>query len=206
MLADVRDRIDENNKAMVPDEIPFEAEDGALVTAAKSGSIGAFEVLVKRHQGRILRVARRVTRNREDAEDIVQQSLQKAFGHLHTFEERSSFSTWLTRIAINEGIMCLRRRRAKAVWVDALTPSKEAALTLQIPDPSASPERSCAQRETERFLFSAINQLTPGVLSQRERPHDGTVGDGCEVSSVAWPPGVAQDAQALGDARGPIWM
>lgn len=163
MLADVRDRIDGNNKAMVPDEILFEAEDGALVTAAKSGSIGAFEVLVKRHQGRILRVARRATRNREDAEDIVQQSLQKAFGHLHKFEERSSFSTWLTRIAINEGFMCLRRRRAKAVWVDALTPSKEAALTLQIPDPSANPERSCARRETEQFLFSAINQLTPGV-------------------------------------------
>jgi RNA polymerase sigma-70 factor, ECF subfamily len=163
MLADVRDRIDENNKAMVPDEILFEAEDGALVTAAKSGSIGAFEVLVKRHQGRILRVARRVTGNREDAEDIVQQSFQKAFGHLHKFEERSSFSTWLTRIAINEGIMCLRRRRAKAVWVDALTPRKEAALTLQIPDPSANPERSYTRRETERFLFFAINQLTPGV-------------------------------------------
>jgi RNA polymerase sigma-70 factor, ECF subfamily len=105
-----------------------------------------------------------VTRNREDAEDIVQQSFQKAFGHLHKFEERSSFSTWLTRIAINEAIMCLRKnRRARAVWIDDLTPSEETALTLQIPDPSASPERSYVQQETERFLFSAINQLTPGV-------------------------------------------
>jgi RNA polymerase sigma-70 factor, ECF subfamily len=164
MLANIPDRIDENAEALVPDDILLQAEDGALVAAAKSGNIGAFEVLVKRHQGRILRVAQRVTRNREDAQDIVQQSLQKAFGHLHKFEERSSFSTWLTRIAINEAIMCLRSRRARAVWVDVLTPSEEAALTtLQIPDPSASPERNCAQRETERFLFFAINQLNPGV-------------------------------------------
>jgi RNA polymerase sigma-70 factor, ECF subfamily len=164
MLADILDRIDENDEAMVPDDILPKAGDGALVAAAKKGSIGAFEVLVKRHQGRILRIAQRVTRNREDAEDIVQQSFQKAFGHLHKFEERSSFSTWLTRIAINEAIMCLRSRRARGVWVDSLTPCKEAARTaLQIPDPSANPERSCARRETERFLFFAINQLAPGL-------------------------------------------
>jgi RNA polymerase sigma-70 factor, ECF subfamily len=163
MPADVLDRIDEIDGAIVPDDILPKAEDRVLVAAAKSGSIGAFEVLVRRHQARILRVAQRVTRNREDAEDIVQQSFQKAFGHLHKFEERSSFSTWLTRIAINEAIMCLRRHRARAVWVDALTPSKEAALTLQIPDSSASPERNYARVEIERFLFFAINQLTPGV-------------------------------------------
>src|ERR1700691_3421796 len=74
MLADVRDRIDENNKAMVPDEIPFEAEDGALVTAAKSGSIGAFGCLVKLNMGRIVNDARRVRASREDAELQVQQS------------------------------------------------------------------------------------------------------------------------------------
>ena len=169
MLADVLDRIDENNQAIVPNNILPKAEDAALVTAAKSGSIGAFEVLVKRHRGRILSVAQRVTRNREDAEDVVQQSFQKAFGHLHKFEERSSFSTWLTRIAINEATMCLRSRRTRAVRIESLTPSNEVALTtLQIPDPSQSPERSCAQRETERFLFFAINQLTPGVRTAIE--------------------------------------
>jgi RNA polymerase sigma-70 factor (ECF subfamily) len=164
MLANIPDRIDENDEALVPDDILLQTEDGALVAAAKNGSIGAFDVLVERHQGRILRIAQRVTRNREDAEDVVQQSFQKAFGHLHKFEERSSFSTWLTRIAINEAIMCMRSRRARTVSVDVLTPNKEAALTtLEIPDPSASPETRCAQRETERFLFFAINRLTPGV-------------------------------------------
>jgi RNA polymerase sigma-70 factor, ECF subfamily len=164
MLANIPDRIDENAEALVPDDILLQTEDGALVAAAKNGSIGALDVLVEHHQGRILRIVQRVTRNREDAEDVVQQSFQKAFGHLHKFEERSSFSTWLTRIAINEAIMCMRSRRARTVSVDVLTPNKEAALTtLEIPDPSASPETSCAQRETERFLFLAINLLTPGV-------------------------------------------
>ena len=164
MLADALDRIDANAEVLVPHDILLEAEDGALVAAAKNGSIGAFEVLIRRHRGRILGVAQRVTHNREDAEDIVQQSFQKAFVHLHKFEGRSSFSTWLTRIAINEAIMCLRRRRAKGLWVDVLAPSKETSRTsLQIPDPSASPETSCAQRETERFLFFAINQLAPGL-------------------------------------------
>src|ERR1700721_3901321 len=106
MLADVLHRIDENTKALVPDYILLEAEDGALVAAAKSGSTGAFEVLVKRHQGRILRIAQRVTRNREDAEDVLQQSFQKAFAHLEKFEERSSFLTWLPGFGITNVTLC----------------------------------------------------------------------------------------------------
>src|SRR5260370_7521063 len=86
-------------------------EEAALVLAAKSGDGQAFEILIERYQRRILAVARRFTRIREDADDIVQQSLQKAFVHLHKFEEKSRFSTWLTRIAINEALMLLRRRR-----------------------------------------------------------------------------------------------
>jgi hypothetical protein len=70
-----------------------------LVLAAKSGDGQAFEILIERYQRRILAVARRFTRTREDAEDIIQQSFQKAFVHLHEFEGKSSFSTWLTRIA-----------------------------------------------------------------------------------------------------------
>src|SRR6266404_5878601 len=85
--------------------------DMPLVAAAKNGNRKAFEILVKRHQQRIFFVARRMTRRREDAEDVVQQSLQKAFTHLGKFEGRSAFSTWLTRIAITEALMYLRRSR-----------------------------------------------------------------------------------------------
>ena len=135
-----------------------------LVAAARSGSSHAFEALVKRHTRRILRVAQRVIGNREDAEDIVQRSFQKAFAHLQKFEGRSSFSTWLTRIAINEALMCLRTNdRTSAVSIDELTTSEEAAPPLQIPDSGPSPELSYSQQERERILSFAMNQLTPAV-------------------------------------------
>src|SRR5260370_1987320 len=86
-------------------------EEAALVLAAKSGDGPAFEILIERYQRRVVAVVRRFTRNREDAEDVVQQSLQKAFVHLHNFKGKSRFSTWLTRIAINEALMLLRRGR-----------------------------------------------------------------------------------------------
>src|SRR5207253_2757442 len=88
------------------------AADEELVAAAKNGDELGFESLAKRHQRRIFALAFRYTRVREDAEDIVQETFRKAFVHLQKFEGKSSFSTWLTRIAINEALMTLRRRRA----------------------------------------------------------------------------------------------
>src|SRR6267143_6901909 len=85
--------------------------DGSLVAAAKRGDKQAFEGLVLRHKQRVLAVARRITNNREDAEDVVQESFNKAFLHLDAFQEKSRFSTWLTRITMNEAFMLLRRRR-----------------------------------------------------------------------------------------------
>ena len=87
------------------------AADEELVAAAKKGDELGFESLAKRHQRRIFALAFRYTRVREDAEDIVQETFKKAFVHLQKFEGKSSFSTWLTRIAINESLMSLRRRR-----------------------------------------------------------------------------------------------
>src|SRR5580692_5949804 len=85
--------------------------DGALVAAAKHGDTQAFEELVLRHKQRVLSVAQRITNNREDAEDVAQESFHKAFLHLDTFQEKARFSTWLTRIAMNEAFILLRRRR-----------------------------------------------------------------------------------------------
>jgi RNA polymerase sigma-70 factor (ECF subfamily) len=163
MTADFEDRIDDNEAASVPIGSLVGTGDMGLVAAARSGSRQAFDVLVERHARKILCVAQRVTRSREDAEDVVQQSFQKAFVHLQEFEARSSFSTWLTRIAINEALMCLRtNRRVRAVSIDQLTAGEETALALQI-DLSAGPECSCSQRERERILSFAMKQLTPGI-------------------------------------------
>jgi len=86
-------------------------EDASLVAAAKARDARAFELLVERNERKIFSTAQRITRNREDAEDVVQQSFQKAFINLQKFEGDSLFSTWLTRIAINEARMLLHRKR-----------------------------------------------------------------------------------------------
>lgn len=139
-------------------------EDPALVVGAKTGNARAFELLVQRHERKIFLLAQRVTRNREDAEDVVQQSFQKAFIHLHKFEGESLFSTWLTRIAINEALMLLRRkRRSREVPISESPTEDEIALPRDLPDLRLNPEDSCLRREQERILSAAVNELTPGT-------------------------------------------
>src|SRR2546426_582374 len=133
--------------------------DMLLVAAAKSGNRKAFEILVERHEKRIFFVARRITRTREDAEDIVQQSFQKAFTHLRKFEGRSAFSTWLTRIAITEALMFLRSSRGlREVLIDDLNGNEETTTALEVPDLSPDPEAIYSQRERVEMLSLAINE------------------------------------------------
>jgi RNA polymerase sigma-70 factor (ECF subfamily) len=144
-------------------------EEGALVVAAKSGDGHAFEILIERHQRRILAVAQRFTRIRDDAEDIVQQSFQKAFVYLYKFERRSSFSTWLTRIAINEALMSLRRSRGhREVSINDLAGNHENEPGLEIPDSREGPESVFLQDERNRILSAAMNKLTPGIRTAIE--------------------------------------
>ena len=126
MPTKLMDNIEREEAAItIIDSIPRNG-DMPLVAAAKKGNRKAFEILVKRHQQRIFFVARRMTRRREDAEDVVQQSFQKAFTHLRQFEGRSAFSTWLTRIAITEALMFLRRSRGfREVLIDDLNGNEE---------------------------------------------------------------------------------
>jgi RNA polymerase sigma-70 factor (ECF subfamily) len=139
-------------------------EDATLVAAAKNGEATAFATLVERYDRRIFSVARRMTRNREDAEDIVQQSFQKAFVHLNSFVGMSSFSTWLTRIAINEALMLLRKNRGlREVLIDDLNGNEETARALEIPDSSPDPEAIYSHQEWGRMLSLAMNELPPGT-------------------------------------------
>jgi RNA polymerase sigma-70 factor (ECF subfamily) len=139
-------------------------EDVALVAAAKIGDAHAFELLVERHERRVFSLVQRMTRNREDAEDAVQQSFQKAFIHLKKFEGESLFSTWLTRIAINEALMVLRKRRGtREVPIVESNTEGETAVPLDFADVSPNPEDTCLRREQERILTAAVNELTPGM-------------------------------------------
>jgi RNA polymerase sigma-70 factor (ECF subfamily) len=163
MPSKVVDEIDQAGLGNVPLVDPA-AEDAALVVAAKSGDRHAFEILVARHEQRILVVARRITRTREDAEDIVQQSFQKAFTHLRKFEGRSAFSTWLMRIAITEALMFLRRSRGlREVLIDDLSGNEETTTVLEVRDSSPDPEASYSQLEWAEMLSLAMNELPPGI-------------------------------------------
>src|SRR6201988_1237369 len=140
------------------------AADQSLVVAAKNGDEQAFETLFKRHRQKILRVVLRYAHVREDAEDILQQSFQKAFVYLHKFEGKSSFSTWLTRIAINESLMLLRHGRAlREVSVDDHSEAEGNAASLEISDSNPGPEASYLQRERAQILSEALGNLRPGM-------------------------------------------
>jgi RNA polymerase sigma-70 factor (ECF subfamily) len=140
------------------------AAEQMLVVAAKNGDEQAFETLFKRHRQKILRVVLRYAHVREDAEDIVQQSFQKAFVHLHKFEGKSSFSTWLTRIAINESLMLLRHGRAlREVSVDDHKEAEGNAASLEMSDSSPDPEASYLRRERVQILLETLGNLRPAM-------------------------------------------
>jgi RNA polymerase sigma-70 factor, ECF subfamily len=133
-----------------------------LVVAARNGDEQAFETLFKRYQRKTFAVVLRYTRVVADAEDVVQQSFFKAFVHLCQFQGESSFSTWLTRIAINESLMFLRRRgAARDVSIDDINDAKGNAASLEIPDPNADPETRYSQREEIQILSKAVRNLRP---------------------------------------------
>lgn len=134
--------------------------DDALVVAAKIGDELAFETLVKRHQKRIFAVALRYTHVWEDAQDVVQQTFHRAFIYLHKFERKSSFSTWLTRIAINEALMLLRRIR-KIREMSIVDLRTDEGSVLEILDVSLNPEARYLDSERLRILLGAMAQLRP---------------------------------------------
>jgi RNA polymerase sigma factor (sigma-70 family) len=130
--------------------------DEALVAGAKMGHGSFFDELHERHRERMFRVARRITRHREDAQDAVQESFLSAFVHLEKFDERAKFSTWLTRIAINAALMKVRKNRAsRSVGVE------DAVDAVGLSDSVPNPEETYARTEQKAALRDAIAKLRP---------------------------------------------
>src|ERR1700748_3445403 len=100
-----------------------------LVDAARGGDVGAFEQLVKRYDRNVFRIAQHITQNREDAEDVVQDAFLKAYEQLNQFQGHSKFYTWLVRIAVNESLMRLRKRRTgRMVSIDEDVETEEGSM------------------------------------------------------------------------------
>ena len=138
-----------------------------LVAAAKHGKSEAFEILCARSVHKVFQATRRITKNREDAEDAVQDSLVRAFVHIKDFDGRASFATWLTRIAINSALMILRKRRTcREVSIDGSNSSDASNVTevyWEVPDHAPNPEKRYAQQERQRILQTAVRALRPAI-------------------------------------------
>jgi RNA polymerase sigma-70 factor (ECF subfamily) len=132
-----------------------------LVSAAKSGDAAAFEELVNRYESKIFRLTMNITRNREDAEDSMQDAFLKAYSHLDSFKEDSRFYTWLVRIAANEALMRLRKRRPNQVSLDEPIEGEDDLMPREVEDWGPSPEQRYAQSELHEILDQVIDQLDP---------------------------------------------
>jgi RNA polymerase sigma-70 factor (ECF subfamily) len=139
------------------------SEELQLVQAAKGGDITAFEQLVKRYDRNVFRIAQHITQNREDAEDVVQDAFLKAYQNLGQFQGNSKFYTWLVRIAVNEALMKLRKRKSdKTVSMDEDVETEDGSVPREIADWSPNPEQQYKQSELNEILTKTIQGLPAG--------------------------------------------
>jgi RNA polymerase sigma-70 factor, ECF subfamily len=156
------------------------SETRSLVASARVGDREAFNVLASTHRNRILSVARRMLKSLEDAEDVTQQTLMKAFVNIADFKGSCAFSTWVTRIAINEALMWRRRLRTHPeVSLSGSSEFHKPGTVPEAPDQRPDPEQSYAMKESHRILRAAIKHLKPalrGALEIRDL-NEGSIKD-----------------------------
>jgi RNA polymerase sigma-70 factor (ECF subfamily) len=130
--------------------------DEEVVRRVRAGEPELFEILMRRHNQRLYRVARSIVRNEAEAEDVMQQAYVNAYTHLDQYADRARFSTWLTRIAVHEALGRLRRRR-RVREVDVSSETEETGVTLTSAEPS--PEQQALTGELRRLLEGAVDAL-----------------------------------------------
>jgi len=164
-----------------------------LLSSAKSGKGLAFDDLCKNHRKKILQTTYRITRNREDAEDALQDSLLRAFLHIQEFDGRSSFATWLTRIAINSSLMILRKKRAtRQVWVENPAEVFGKVRNEQTDHRSVNPELLYARGEEGEILRGAIRDLRPSIrqVLELQQLQENSIKDTAKILGIS--PGTAK--------------
>mgnify|MGYP005851558651 FL=1 len=136
-------------------------DDVELVERAQRGEDAAFSELMSRHQTNCFKLALSILRNREDAEDEVQNALWKAYQHIGQFQQDAKFSTWLTRIVVNQCLMRIRKnKRARMLYMDDVLIGEESG-TLELPDARQTPEQALASTEVGVVLNTEIRRIPP---------------------------------------------
>ena len=141
-------------------------DETALVAQSREGDTRAFGELVRRYEGKIFRLAQHVTQNREDAEDVLQETFMKAYEHLDQFQGNSKFYTWIVRIAVNQALMKLRRRKSdKSVSLDETIDTGEDKIVREIAAWDEDPEQRFSRDELGEILDNAVQSLEPPYRS-----------------------------------------
>jgi RNA polymerase sigma-70 factor (ECF subfamily) len=137
-------------------------DETALVTAAKAGDAAAFSELVQHYDRRVFRMAKQITQNDDDAEDVLQETFLKAYTHLDDFQGNSKFYTWVVRIAVNEALMKLRKRRSdRTVPLDDPIDTGEDEVVREIAVWDQNPEDTYSREELAKILDEAVQSLKP---------------------------------------------
>ena len=141
-------------------------DEAAVVAQAREGDARAFSELVRRYEGKIFRLAQHVTQNREDAEDVLQETFMKAYEHLDQFQGNSKFYTWIVRIAVNQALMKLRRRKTdRSVSLDETIDTGEDTVVREIAAWDEDPEDRYSREELGKILNTAVQSLDPPYRS-----------------------------------------
>jgi RNA polymerase sigma factor (sigma-70 family) len=161
--------------------------DALLVTWAQNGEQMAYVELCRRHREMVFRMVLRITRNADDAEDVLQESWMRAFTHIGNFDRRSAFSTWVARIAINSALTMIRRRRTQreSSLDDPVDPGNRAVTEML--EPSRNPEERCLEKEQMRLFRQAVKRLPPELRMAIEirQSHDGSVDELAMLAGVS---------------------
>ncbi len=135
-------------------------DEAALVAQSREGDAEAYGQLVRRYQSKIFRLAQHITQNREDAEDVLQETFLKAYEHLDQFQGNSKFYTWIVRIAVNQALMKLRRRKNdKSVSLDETIDTGEDTIVREVAAWDEDPEERLSRGEVGEILDTAVQSL-----------------------------------------------
>jgi RNA polymerase sigma-70 factor, ECF subfamily len=137
--------------------------DLALVDQVRAGDLAAYDTLVRKYERQIFRIAQHITQNREDAQDVTQDAFLKAYEKLDQFQGNAKFYTWLVRIAVNESLMRLRKRRtSKTVSMDEEIATDEGSVPRDFADWAPNPEQNYDQSELADILRKTVQGLPKG--------------------------------------------
>lgn len=137
-------------------------DENALIQRARDGDDSAFTQLMTRYERKILRLAKNITQNDEDAEDVLQETFLKAYSHLDNFKGDSKFYTWIVRIGVNESLMKLRKRKSdKTVSLDEQVDTGDDFVPREIAVWDDDPEQRFSQDEIRGILDGAVESLPP---------------------------------------------